>query len=461
MTPQQVMDSCNATLRHRGKTEHFKALATDSRHLRTGALFFALQGPHFDGHNFVGPALRRGATGAIIRKGKRSPQKRKGWIFSVEDPLTALGDVAGYWRRQFSLPVVGITGSNGKTTTKEWIAAILATRYHVLKTEGNFNNLIGLPLTVARLNRRHQIAVLEMGMNVPGEIDRLAVIAAPEIGIITNIGRAHLEGLTSLAGVARAKGELIQRLPTNGLAVLNADDERTLKLARRSPAPVLTFGFSSRAHIKGKILTSDPLSGTLLRVKTPKKEFRVRLNLPGRHNAANALAAIAVGYHFHISPTAMTRALRQTKSLWGRMERINLPNGAIVLNDSYNANPDSMLRAFETLKKINPRYRKFLLLGDMLEIGKQDAAVHREIGRAAARAGIAELVVLGNRATDILAGAERAGLPRKRQHLCTTHREVTRTLRSRLKKNDLLLIKGSRGMKLETIIQDLKGIKAA
>lgn len=456
VSPDQIMRVCNATTRSMGRSTFFSAITTDSRKVRKGDLFFALTGPRFDGHNFVTQAYQKGASGAVVCKGRRVRGRKGRWLFAVDDTLWALGSTAADWRRQFTIPVIGITGSNGKTTTKEWIANVLATRYRVLKNEGNYNNLIGLPLSVARLTRRHQIAVFEMGMNAPGEIDRLAEIAAPEVGVITNIARAHLEGLYSLAGVARAKGELIARLPKKGCAILNADDERVMKLARKTQASILTYGFSRRALVRGTLLKKDPLRGISMHVQLPKKSFLIRLDLPGKHNASNALAAIAVGHHFQISPTAIARSLRRAGSLWGRMERIELPSGAIVLNDSYNANPDSVLKALETLARINRRYRKLALLGDMLELGSYDSKTHREIGRAAAHAGISELFAIGERAADILRGAEQAGLPRPRRHFCPNLQAASLALRERLKKKDLLLVKGSREMKLETVIMELR-----
>lgn len=460
LSVQEFQKHCELRLRQRGQATHFRQLATDSRQIKKESLFFALQGPQFDGHDFISQAWRGGAAGAVVKKGRRIPKRRGRWLFAVDDPLHALGDAAAAWRNRFDIPVIGITGSNGKTTTKEMVAQLLDLRFRVLKTEGNFNNLIGLPLTLNRLTGRHQVAVLEMGMSAPGEIARLCEIAQPQIGAITNIARAHLEGLGSLTAIASAKGEILPQLAPDGLAVLNADDERVEKLARRSRAPILRYGFGSRADIRGHDFTSDHQKGCAFEVSGLGRRFRIRLKLPGRHNASNALAAIAIAHHCGIPTHLMAKRLRQITIPRGRMQRLRLA-GATFLNDAYNANPDSMLQSLNILRSFPKQYRKIAVLGDMLELGRSSRDAHREIGAAAAQTNIQELIAVGEWARAIAAGAKRAGLQARHIHVCDDTTQAAVCLESLLQRGDVILLKASRGMKLEDIIQQLKKNRAA
>jgi len=456
LEPEEIAEICRAHIRQRGPDRLFRGLNTDSRRLKRDELFFALSGPHYDGHEFVPKAFRTGASGAVIKKGRRIAAPGARWLFSVTDPLRALGDTAAAWRKRFDIPVIGVTGSNGKTTTREMIAQILATRYHVLKTEKNFNNLIGLPLTLNRLNRRHQVAVLEMGMNIPGEIARLSKIAQPTIGVITNIARAHLAGLGSLAAVRKAKAEILPHLPADGLAVLNADDPRVLSLAAKSRAQVVTFGFGPDADVRGRHFKTVGTQGSSFEVSGAGHRFQIRLSLPGQHNASNALAAIAVGHHLGIASSRMGRALRQVQLPAGRMEEIRLKGGTLILNDSYNANPDSVLQALRTLTTFPNSRRKVVVLGDMLELGRFSRKSHREIGQAAVKAGCQELFAVGQWADEILAGAKQAGLAARRQHRCQDSAEAGKLLQDHIEAGDLILLKASRGVGLERVLNYLK-----
>lgn len=461
MAPEDIILACDARVRQKGRADVFLAFATDSRHAHRGDLFFALKGPHFDGHAYVKQAFRKGAVGAVVEKGRRIDTLRGRWVFAVNDSLRALGDAAAQWRQRHPIAVIGITGSNGKTTTKEMISQVLETRFRVLKTQGNFNNLVGLPLTLGRLKARHEIAVLEMGMNQPGEIDRLAAIAHPQVGVITSVARAHLEGLGSLRAVARAKGELLSRLPREGLAILNADDPRVLQLSSKSRAPVLTYGFSADADIRARKLKTNDLLRTCFEVRLGKKMRKIQLELLGRHNANNALAALAVGQHFQVPITKMIRALKKVTLPSGRMQRISLPGRILVIHDAYNANPDSVLQALETFAKLPQQRRKVLVLGDMLELGAQSQRLHREVGEAAARAGIQKLVAVGERAEDLLAGAKRGGLSSAQTHLCHDAREAGILLHEHLQCGDLVLLKGSRGVHLERALNHITRKRAA
>ncbi len=453
----EVIESSTARIRQQGNADYFTSVTTDSRHVKAGALFCALSGEHFDGHKFVSTAFRKGASGALVRKGKSIKAPRGRWVLSVDDTLTALGDIAAAWRRHFNIPLVGVTGSNGKTTTKEMIAQTLAARYKVLKTEGNYNNLIGVPWTLFKLNRRHQVAVLEMGMNIPGEIERLATIAQPQVGVITNIARAHLEGLGSIAAIARAKSELIQQLPGDGLAVINADDPRVLQIARKTRAEILTYGFGSDAMIRGKKYKSNGFSGSQFEIRLNHKLHTIRLNLPGRYNALNALAAVAIGQYLKIPATAMIRALRNVKLPGSRLKQIKLRNGTHIINDCYNANPDSVLQALTNLTYAPKRQRRVAILGDMLELGQHSARTHREIGRAAVKVGVDELIAVGEQADDIARGARQAGLHKDQIHCYENATKAGKAISKHIHGGDLILVKGSRGVQLERVIDSLKG----
>lgn len=459
VTVEELRENCRVRVRRKGRATTFRHLATDSRRLKKDSLFFALQGPQFDGHDFVTQALRHGAVGAVVSKGRRIAAQPQRWLFAVDDPLHALGDTAALWRRHFDIPVIGITGSNGKTTTKEMVAHLLATQLRVLKTEGNFNNLIGLPLTLDRLNRRHQAVVLEMGMSAPGEIARLCEIAAPRIGVITNIARAHLAGLGSLNAVAKAKGEILQGLPTEGLAVLNADDDRVEQLAKRCRVPILRYGFSARADVRAYRFSSHHKQGCHFEVSGLGRRVRIHLNLPGRHNVSNALAAMAVAHYCGIPTESMAKGLRHITIPRGRLQRLTLA-GATILNDSYNANPDSVIQSLEVLQSFPRRRRKIAVLGDMLELGRISREAHREVGAAAAQAGVDELIIVGHWASAVAAGAQNGGLRAARIHLCDGTAQAAECVKSLLKRGDVVLLKASRAMKLEEIIKALKRKRA-
>jgi UDP-N-acetylmuramoyl-tripeptide--D-alanyl-D-alanine ligase len=426
-------------------------VSTDSRTLRKGDLFVALRGETHDGHDHIEEVFQKGAVGAIIDK----PLSGGRNLIQVHDTLKALGDLARDWRSRFSIPVVVVTGSNGKTTTKEMIAAVLGTRYRVLKTEGNFNNLIGLPLTIFRLDETQEAAVLEMGMNRPGEIDRLAEIAQPVIGVITNVARAHLEGLGNLSAVADAKGELLKRLPADGIAVLNADDASFPRLKKKVRSGLVTFGKSAGATVKVSSVKMNQLKGLSFSVRLGKKPAFFKMPVLGRHNISNALAAIAVGDQLGISAAQMKKALGAFQGGSKRMEILSLPKGIRVINDCYNANPDSTLAALQFLKEAaSAGMRRVAILGEMLELGASTSRCHREIGVGAAKSAKL-LFAVGPHAKETAAAARRAGL--SAVFSFSSVEEALPSILSSVKPKDLVLIKGSRGMKMERVTEALKG----
>src|SRR5436309_10561238 len=378
-------------------------ISTDSRSVRRGDLFVALRGDRYDGHEFVPAVFAQGAVGAIVHDEYRLPPgsaavrridgRPAPFLFGVRDPLFAYQQLATHHRSRFHLPVVAVTGSNGKTTTKEMVAAVLAQRWPVLKTEGNFNNRIGVPQTLLRLTARHQAAVVEMGVDQKGQTTRLCEIVRPTIGLITNVGPDHLEFFGSMEASAQAKAELLNLMSPDGAVVLNADDAYFDYLASQARCPVLSFGRSSRAQVRATELVSDQRRGMTFRLVFSGRTRHplVTLQAYGAHNLSNALAAAAVGHLLGVTGTKIAKglarfrpaAMRSQVSLWG---------GVRVINDCYNANPASMKAAIELLVELGSGKRTVAVLGDMLELGPEAVALHREVGAYLARRGVSVLI---------------------------------------------------------------------
>lgn len=427
-------------------------ISTDSRSVGEGELFIPLRGERFDGHDFLGAAARRGAAACLseeVLSGFPTP------IIRVDDTLAALGDLAAALRRGFSGPLVAVTGSSGKTTTKEMLAAILALTGPGLKTSGNFNNLVGLPLTLFRLEENHRWAVLEMGMSARREIARLAEIADPTVGVITNVGPAHLETLQGIDGVARAKGELFAALKAGGTAVINADDERVTRLPVANGVRRLLFGLSAQAQVRAEGVTVGEAS-VRFRLLVDGGSWPVTLHVAGRHNVSNALAAAAAALAAGVEIPLIVRGLEAFRPVAGRMEVIRREDGILIIEDSYNANPLSVRVALESLDEMAGDGRRIAVLGDMLELGSDAPGFHREAGWVAARCAD-ELLVLGEMAEHTAAGARERGLPAEQVRVCRSHREAAEILGRLLRPGDRVLVKGSRGMKMETIGAALRG----
>ncbi len=445
LTIREVREATGGRLLNGSEKGKVTGVSTDSRTVKRGDLFFALQGPKFDGHDYLKEVFRRGAAGAVVSRPVRFGKN----IVQVSDPLKALGDLAHHWRKRFPIPVVAVTGSNGKTTTKDLIAAILGTSLRLVKTEGNFNNQIGLPLTLFRLNRKSEAAVLEMGMNHPKEIDRLGEIAEPQVGVITVIARAHLEGVGGIGAIARSKAELLTHLPRNGLAVLNADDASTSILKKYLRSPVVTFGQTPRATVRLLSTKIDGFKGIRFSVSLKGRRHPFQIPLIGRHNVSNALAAIAVADHFGIPIHRIRRALARFSAPSKRMERVSI--GSIdLVNDSYNANPDSTCAALESLKEMGKGRRRVAVLGEMLELGRHAGSGHREVGESAARS-VQCLFAVGPHAQEMMRGARKGGLSKGAAF--SSMEEMIPPLLSELRAGDLVLIKGSRGMKMERVVE--------
>jgi len=435
-------------------------VSTDSRQVAPGQLFVALRGERFDGHDFVAAAAERGVTLFLVdRRWQEEHQLPEGCsAVVVEDTLKGLGDLAAWHRRRFQLRVVAVTGSNGKTTTKEMLAGILAQTGPGLKTEGNLNNLIGLPLTLLRLTGRERWAVLELGMSAFGEIDRLAEIAGPDVGIITNAFPAHLETLGSVEGVAKAKGELFLRLKAGAVAVYNVDDP----LISRCPTPAnvnrLTFGLRG-AEVSSASIKSLGKKGESFTLRLPQEEQPVVLRAYGRHNVYNALAAAAAAHALGISGELIRLGLEEFTPYDKRFQLEEI-SGVTLIDDSYNANPASMAAALRTLKEVREEGRAAAVLGDMLELGVGTEGAHRELGRLAAGC-VERLYLLGGMAAEMAAGAREAGLPESSVLVAADHDQIARELIGWLKKGDCVLFKGSRCMRMERVAQAVRDALAS
>ncbi len=442
-------------LLERVKDVEIKGVSIDSRNIKEGELFVALKGERFDGHDFVPDAIKKGAWGALVERSalenKFSSLGGLKNILPVEDTLYALQEMSHMHRKKFSIPVVGITGSNGKTTTKEMLAGILKQRGPVLKNEGNLNNHIGVPLTLMKLNALHRTAVVEMGMSAPGEIDMLARLVRPTVGVITNIGPAHLEFLGNMGKVAEAKGELLDNLKSEATAVLNADDVYFGSLKNRVSGPMVAFGITNKADVSASRIRQDG-DYTDFTISACGADADVRLRAMGTHNIYNALAAAAAAIAVGMPVDSVKNGLNDFSPVAMRSE-IKEILGRTVLADYYNANPASMEAAIRTLASLTSGRKSFAVLGDMLELGTAAAEAHREVGRTAARNGVAIVITIGALAKYIGEGAVEAGIPKERVFEAQTHAEAAQQLKNLSRPGDVILIKGSRSMKMEKILE--------
>ncbi|MCG6908976.1 MAG: UDP-N-acetylmuramoyl-tripeptide--D-alanyl-D-alanine ligase [Deltaproteobacteria bacterium] len=437
----------------------FGSISIDSRAIGRDAIFVAIAGETHDGHTFVENVLKDGIKGVLVEKAKvgatlfRTSDFGDSTIIGVADTIRALGDLAAYNRNRVQVPIIALTGSNGKTSTRTMLTHITGLKYMTLSTAGNFNNEIGLPLTLLRLQRNHNLAVLELGMNRPGEIARLAEICRPDIGMITNVAPAHLEGLRSVEGVLRAKGELLEKLNRGGTTVLNADDRNVLALAEDAPGDVLLFGTSQSAAVRASRIRNMGDSVSFL-LEVPADAIEVVLETPGLFMVSNALAAAAAAYLMRIPLHDIKKGLERFKPVNGRLHIRKLANGARIIDDTYNANPGSVKAALDTLKQTGQDDRRVAVLGDMLELGSASAGLHREVGYHAATAGLQRLYLTGEFARDTAQGAIDGGMAAGKI-VAGSLSIITEQLIARTGPRHCVLIKGSRGMRMEQIVKKL------
>ncbi|GAB6137103.1 UDP-N-acetylmuramoyl-tripeptide--D-alanyl-D-alanine ligase [Halanaerobaculum tunisiense] len=429
------------------------SISTDTRTLQAGDVFIALVGSNFDGHDFVAEAFAKGAKLAIVSQ----EVEVEGPLLVVEDTTQALQDLAAYYRRQFSLPVVAVTGSTGKTTTKDMIAAVLKQKYQTLKTQGNYNNEIGLPLTLLELEPNHEALVVELGMRSLGEIKELASIAEPDYGVVTNVGLAHIELLGSQSKIAQAKGELIASLTSDDVAVLNGDDQFVESMHHLTPGAVINYGLEDNNQLQATEIESLGNSGVefTVRCNSQAASYPFQLPIPGKYNVYNALAAIAVGQELGLEIEEIKRGLANLELTAMRNQLITTDSGLQIINDAYNANPISMKAALYNLAEITGG-RKIAILGDMLELGTLAAKHHQKIGTVVANIELDYLFTIGELAAQIAQGALEAGMTQEQVFSYPTKEEAQTKLNQVVQSQDTILIKASRGMKLEGIIDMLE-----
>jgi UDP-N-acetylmuramoyl-tripeptide--D-alanyl-D-alanine ligase len=452
-----VAEACDAQIRNGNADVEINHICTDSRLAKAGDCFLALRGERFDGHSFIQDVVAKGVTAVLVEKRKTPLTLPKCAVLAVDDVRAAFGKIAAAYRRGFSLPVVAVGGSNGKTTVKELLASVLRQKFSTLWSEASFNNDIGVPATLLRLEKSHQAAVVEVGTNHPSELAPLVTMAQPKFGVITNIGREHLEFFGEVAGVAQEEGWLAELLPADGKLFLNGDNEWTEKIAARTKAKIIRVGTGGKNDWRAKKIRLDK-NGVTFQVESEKRDFagEYRINLLGKHQATNALFAIAVGEELGLSPAEIQRGLVDCRSPEMRLNFWEA-NGVRVLDDAYNANADSMIAALETLCGLPLQGRRVAVLGDMAELGVHSAAAHAEVGRRAAELGLGQLFAIGKMAPVMASAARAAGLTRVIEFA-----EVEAALpamKNLLKPGDVVLLKASRSARLERIAEVLKAEK--
>lgn len=439
-------------------TGRVTGVSTDSRSVVPGQLFVPLKGERFDGHDFIAKVIANGIKVVLADEawlaGHADISCPGVSIIAVSDTLQALGNLAASHRDRFTIPVIGVTGSNGKTTTKEMLASILEQTGPGLKTEGNLNNLIGLPLMLFRMNKEHHWAVLEMGMSEPGEIDRLARIASPQVGLVLNAFPAHLESMLSVENVAQAKGELLLRLPSNGWAVYNADDPLIAGLPSPAGTRRLAFG-TDKADVSARRIESKGIAGQCFDLHLPDGDTQVHLQAYGRHNIYNALAAAAAAHAIGLGPDTIRSGLEAFRP-YDKRFRLEQARGLVLIDDSYNANPASMEAALTTLGQLKGDKQAFVALGDMLELGGNEEALHRQLGILAAK--VADrLYLCGKLTANTAEGALSAGMPPTAIIRIDSHLDIVNDILKLAKEGDFVLVKGSRGMRMEKVAEGIRG----
>lgn len=429
----------------------FSSVSTDTRNMKADSLFFALVGERYDAHNFLSQAAAAGAGGLVV---SRMEGLLPGVpVIMVENTLSALQSLAAYNRQRSGAVLVGVTGSTGKTTTKDMIASVLGVRQHTLKNEGNFNNEIGLPITLLELDESYKAAVVEMAMRGPGEIQSLCEIARPKAAVITNINETHLELLGTVSNIAEAKGEILEQIPSGGFAILNAESPFIHREARRCRGKVVYYGIERPAEIRGENIKAEG-TGNRFNAVINGQTLDFYLPVPGRHNVMNALAAIGVGLEMGLTVEEIARGLA-TVALTGMRLEVIEGSSLKIINDAYNASPASTRASLSVLKDLTGGRRSIAVLGSMLELGTRALGGHREVGETVAALGLDYLITVGELAGYIVEGAVDAGLPPENAFRCEDYDSAVEILEGLLQKGDVVLVKGSRGMKMERVVQYL------
>ncbi|HVV70993.1 MAG TPA: UDP-N-acetylmuramoyl-tripeptide--D-alanyl-D-alanine ligase [Verrucomicrobiae bacterium] len=453
-----IATACGGALLNGSPQTTIQKVCTDSRQLQPGDLFFALSGPRFDAHAFLSEVSRK-AAGVVVRRDRVPAEQGNAAVIAVDDPQVALGKLAAAYRKTLRIPMIAVGGSNGKTTTKELIASVLRQKLNAVWSEASFNNSVGVPLTLLRIQPEHQAAVLEVGTNHPGELGPLVRMIQPQYGVITCIGREHLEFFGDLAGVAREEGALAEALPSSGKLFLNGDNEWSDDIARRTSAQVVRVGLDGQNDWRATNLRTDK-HGISFRVHGPAAAFcgEFRLNLWGRHQAVNALFAVSLAAELGLSRAEVEHGLAECKPAKMRLQ-IWEWNGVRVLDDAYNANADSMVAALQTLQELPCKGRRVAVLGDMGELGAHSEAAHEEVGRRAAELGVGQLFAVGKMAPVMARGARNAGLNRVFEF--SDVETAAAAVKQFMRNGDLILLKASRAARLEQIGELLRAGGAA
>jgi UDP-N-acetylmuramoyl-tripeptide--D-alanyl-D-alanine ligase len=431
-----------------------RGYSIDTRTLNAGELFFAIRVPHFDGHDFLSQAAEKKAAAAVISKSEIRNSNFP--VIRVSSTTEALQTLAREVRRKWGMPIIGITGSVGKTTTKEMVSSVLGKKFTVLRSVGNLNNEYGLPLCLLRAERYQNIGVLEMGMSAKGEIRKLASIAEPNEGVITNVNPVHLEFFKSVDEIAEAKAELLDGLVPPGTAYLNNDDSRVRAMARKFTGRIVSYGVKSVAAFKISQLQDLGLGGTAFTVHHARRDLSFVLPLPGKHNVSNALAAIAVGVTHQVSWEEIREAVAEMKPEKMRGQIIRFREGFAVVDDSYNSNPRALTEMIRLLARVEGYSRRIIVAGEMLELGSEGPELHRACGREAAKSGADLIVGVRGLAREFLDGALEAGAERDRLKFVSDAVEAGDLLARTMKKGDVVLLKGSRGVRLEQALNTLR-----
>lgn len=433
-------------------------VSIDSRTTRPGDIFFAIRGPNNDGHAFIPAALERGAVGAVVVTDYTTEEQLPAGcvIVKVGDTHEALRDVAAEVRRQWRGTIVGVTGSMGKTTTKEFAAQILQTEFSVYRSPGNYNNLFGLPLALFGLSQDDHIGIFELGMSAPGEIAAMCRIARPSVGVVTNVAPVHLEFFDSVDGIARAKAELMESLPADGLFVFNADDPRVSAMARRYAGRSISFGLSESAQVRADAVELSGLGETRFRLHLAGMVRPAVIPVSGKHFVWNALPGVALALHYRLSPDQIVESLRHLRQAHMRGQAIRFAPGFTVIDDSYNSNPRALMQMIENLAQTTGFGRRIVVAGEMLELGRESGRLHYACGEWAARNGIDIVAGVQGSAREIARGAAGAGIPAERALYFPAADEAAEFLAGAVRDGDLVLVKGSRGVRLERVIQYLR-----
>ena len=449
LTIAQIVEFADGDLAAGNPDAMVSRVSTDSRTLQAGDLFVPLRGENFDGHRFIEQAGKRGAVGAMVEANWNGATPASFALVRVADTLVGYQTLAANYRASLPLKVVAITGSNGKTSTKDFVASVLSRKFRVTKTEGNFNNHVGLPRTMLAANREDEIAVWEMGMNHPGEIAALAKLAGPGVAIITNIGVAHIEFMGSREAIAREKGSLAEAVTESGTVILNADDPFSESIAKRTAAKIVLAGIEN-GSVRAVDITQSA-TGSEFTILEGAHRSRAQLPVPGIHMVQNAMLAVAAGRVFGVSLEECAVGLASTALTKARLQIIEI-DGIQFIDDSYNANPDSMKAALRTLVELDSDGRRIAVLGEMGELGAESERGHREVGAAAAALRVDELIAVGAMGATIARAAQKAGV--KKSAAVNSQEEAAALLEKNATAGDLVLVKGSRAARMERVLEE-------